>query len=511
MLRRPFERASWPLRASPLEDLKMSNVTNVFISYAHQDRIIAYEIRNQLTLLAQHGKGGPCVECFLDTESILPGQKYGPVIMAALQEADWLIVVFTGDQSSYCGYEIGMYSAMKAQQGLSAPIVCLHDVDQSKIPAMIEEYKTTLISAAAAYLPDGPLQFTNDEQLWWKSEICQVLTTICSAKKLYVPDDRQSNPVQYQVDLAQASSRICQAFETARQEDEVWETPVQAGFELTIYPPFGGVGARIPNASIVIGSSRAFDILGLIPPLQLEAKAQAPQITWGELRQKLAPPGSTNIPWMDKLEANIGLAADLKVPETDDVTFRGSQGNRIYRAILTRHKLFKNGKRRFYVLLVETFDRRFIGDRETSMLLIALTLASRWRFTFFERWSDYLKQFDPSRTDKDFQIACKQLEYNMEWIENEGLELGADNQDAMVEAFGQEKKARIQSYYNDFYEAKAKMKSHLPETFVELKPQARAEARNAIVEFLTFVKSQNADFLRLCVDTYAAKIHASRD
>ena len=489
----------------------MNDVTNVFISYAHQDRIIAYEIRNQLTLLAQHGKGGPCVECFLDAESILPGQKYGPVIMAALQKADWLIVVFTGDQSSYCGFEIGMYSTMKAQQGVPAPIVCLHDVDQSKIPAMLDEYKTTLISAAAAYLADGPQQLTNDAQLWWKSDIRQVLTTICSAKQLYVPDDRQNNPVQYQIDLAQASSKICQAFEIARQEDEVWETPVQAGFELTIYPPFGAAGTRIPNTSVLVGSSRAFDILGLIPPLQLEAQAQAPQITWGELRQKLTPPGGSNIPWLDKLEANIGLAADLKAPEPDDVTFRGNQDNRIYRAILTRHKLYKNGKRRFYVLLVETFDRRFVGDRETSMLLIALTLASRWQFTFFERWNEYLKRFDESRTDKEFQIACTQLEYNMEWIENEGLELGADNQDAMVEAFGRDNKALIQAYYNDFYEAKTKMKSHLPETYVELKPQARAEARKAIVDFLSFVKDQNANFLKLCVDTYAERIHASRN
>jgi len=51
---------------------------------------------------------------------------------------------------------------------------------------------------------------------------------------------------------------------------------------------------------------------------------------------------------------------------------------------------------------VETFDRRFIGDRQTSMLLIALTLASRWRFTFFERWHETVRQFDTSRPDREF-------------------------------------------------------------------------------------------------------------
>jgi hypothetical protein len=117
---------------------------------------------------------------------------------------------------------------------------------------------------------------------------------------------------------------------------------------------------------------------------------------------------------MDRLETNVRLAAALKAPQPDDVTFRGrGQDRRIYRAVLTRHKLYKNGKRRFYVLLVETFDRRFIGDPDTSLLLTALMLASRWRFTFFERWNETVKQFDTGRSDAEFQDACKQLEYNM--------------------------------------------------------------------------------------------------
>ena len=92
----------------------MADTTNVFISYAHEDTIMLLTpIRNQLTLLAQHGEGGPSLKCFLDTESIEPGQKFEPVIKSALEEADWLIMVFTGDQSVYCGYEIGMYSILK--------------------------------------------------------------------------------------------------------------------------------------------------------------------------------------------------------------------------------------------------------------------------------------------------------------------------------------------------------------------------------------------------------------
>ena len=488
----------------------MDENTNIFISYAHEDTIIANAIKEQLTLLAQSGKGGPSLKCFLDTKSIQPGVKYEPIIRTALGEADWLIVVFTGYQSVYCGYEIGMYSILKPQQDKpidKKPVAWLHDVDKTKLPGVAEGYNTTLISRIIPHLPAPPIPLTQDAELWWDSPVGMLLRAICATKGLYTQEHRANHPVQYQIDIAQAASKIADSFEMARQEDEKSETPLQAGLELVLYPPFEGKeGERIPPQSTVYGSSSAFKILGLNVPYSV-ASSEAPHITWGELRQALSTPERANIPWMDRLESNIRLAAALKATQPDDVTFRGSDGH-IYRAVLTRHKLYKNGKRRFYVLLVETFDRRFVGDPDTSLLLTALMLASRWFFTFFERWDKTLQQFDSGHSDAEFLDACKQLEYNMEWIENEGVELGADNLNAMVHAFGDQHKARVERFYRDYYAAKDKMESLLPETFEEVSPEKRTEVRDAIIEFLEAVKDQNAEFLKLCVRTYAQKLHA---
>lgn len=492
----------------------MTDTTHVFISYAHQDTIIAHAIRDQLTLLAQHGEGAPSLTCFLDTESIEPGQKFEPVIKASLEEADWLIVVFTGDQSVYCGYEIGMYSILKPHSDRPTnekPVAWLHDVDKSRLPAVVNGYNTTLISRIANYLPEPPNELSPDARLWWNSSIGKLLRTICESKGLYTADHRKNDPVQYQVDIAEAASKIAYAFEAARQEDEESDTPVQAALELTVFPPFKGTDRRIPGPSALVGSSRAFEILGLNVPHSLTAN-EAPHITWGELREALSRPERATIPWMDRLETNICRAAALKKPQPDDVTFRGSgQDGRIYRAILNHHKLYKNGKRRFYILLVETFDRRFIGDPDTSLLLAALMLGSRWRFTFFERWNETLRKFDNSRSDAEFLDECRQLEYNMEWIENEGVELGADDMDAMVQAFGSEHKARIERFYSDFYAAKEKMKRRLPSTFESVTQQTRSEVQSAIIEFLTTIKDQNAEFINLSVRTYAHRIGADLD
>src|SRR5581483_12385855 len=100
----------------------------------------------------------------------------------------------------------------------------------------------------------------------------------------------------------------------------------------------------------------------------------------------------------------------------------------------------------------------------------------------------------------------RQLEYNMEWMEHEGIELGADDMDAMVEAFGYENKARVQRFYSDWDVAKNKLKSQLPQSFENLKADERPRVRTAIIDFLTAIKQQNAEFLKLCVDKYAERI-----
>lgn len=85
-------------------------LTHAFISYAHPDVVIAEAIEQELTRLARKGKGKGFLTCFLDSKSIPRGQRYEPIIREGLKDADWLVVIFTGDQSVYCGFEMGLFS-----------------------------------------------------------------------------------------------------------------------------------------------------------------------------------------------------------------------------------------------------------------------------------------------------------------------------------------------------------------------------------------------------------------
>jgi hypothetical protein len=81
----------------------------------------------------------------------------------------------------------------------------------------------------------------------------------------------------------------------------------------------------------------------------------------------------------------------------------------------------------------------------------------------------------------------------------------------MVQAFGIQHKARVERFYTDFVTAKNKMSSRLPATLEILSPEMRSEVQTAIVEFLTSVKEQNNEFLKLCVRAYAKKVGADLD
>ena len=79
---------------------------------------------------------------------------------------------------------------------------------------------------------------------------------------------------------------------------------------------------------------------------------------------------------------------------------------------------------------------------------------------------------------------------------------------AMIDAFGHDNRARVESFYRDWDTAKNELDRQLPQTFEGLTPEARTQVQTAVINFLTAIKAQNADFLQLCIAKYAEKMHA---
>lgn len=75
----------------------------------------------------------------------------------------------------------------------------------------------------------------------------------------------------------------------------------------------------------------------------------------------------------------------------------------IYRPLLTRHELYYDGSRKFYILFIESLPSKFLGKQHTSTLLAGLVLASRFRFAYFEEWDRmFTSKFGESLSDSEF-------------------------------------------------------------------------------------------------------------
>src|SRR5215813_4209372 len=90
-------------------DVEQASRVTIFISYAHNDHIIAEALRQVLADINRTR-----IECFLDTESIRSGEGWEEKLEKALSDAAWLVCVYTGEQSDYCGYEVGVFTGGRA-------------------------------------------------------------------------------------------------------------------------------------------------------------------------------------------------------------------------------------------------------------------------------------------------------------------------------------------------------------------------------------------------------------
>ena len=477
----------------------MSDASSAFISYHHEDKIIGETLNDQLIFLAAHGDGRRFLNCFLDTREIQRGMAWKPIIDEKLGDSDWLVVIYTGKQSVYCGYEIGTFSHMHKLSS-DKRVMGLYDVDEEKLPDILKETENTRVPPIDNVIDTKDVTVSaNEVNTWYNSPIGKFLVDFCSYRNLYVQTHEKEEPGAYASNIALASKRIANAFALARGTDVKEETPSQPSFEITIKCIGDNRPEKIPGDTAVVGTSLFFDILDLGLPISW---SQAPNTTWEKL-QKLLKVDGKEAPWTYKVEADILRGIRGRTTSDEDVTLRGKNG-KVYRPTLVRHQLFYNGDRKFYFVLAETLDRRFIGSPRSSLLLTALILASRWRFSYFEKWSDTNeRKFGNIISLAEFADNCKQLIYNIEWIEHEGAELGSSEPRVMIEAFGQERRARVERFFDDWEKAKRQLFTNLPGIGTEITDENRASIQTAVFDFLRETRQQSAEFLELAVRAYS--------
>jgi TIR domain len=261
---------------------------NVFISYASSDNEIAKILREELIDIDRNR-----VNCFLDSETIASGEGWRNKLDMALDEADWLVCLFTGEQSDFCGYEIEVFTKAKVQnpRGGDARFVCLHD--QPELPAVFSSHQNKLI-----VFPPEPTSTTEPFDapgFYSQSPIAKFFSDFCTYKELYVARGVSDSGRQLQT-IAQKAKRITDAFKATRGKDIRADTPTQPGIEVRVTAAPDEKLVGIPPEATVTGTFESFALFGLMPPM---VQRQLPTTTWGWVREACSSPHNTIVPWME--------------------------------------------------------------------------------------------------------------------------------------------------------------------------------------------------------------------
>lgn len=168
----------------------MSLKSSAFISYHHDDRIIGETLRDELSFLATRGKGREAVSSFLDAKDIPQGADWKQILNQNLGNMDWLIVIFTGEQSVYCGYEIGTFSQLHADSPVKGikRIMGLYDVDSKRLPVVLKDSQNTFVINVDNVVDIKSVTVPAHEMdYWYSSEVGKFFRDFCTYKDLYTP------------------------------------------------------------------------------------------------------------------------------------------------------------------------------------------------------------------------------------------------------------------------------------------------------------------------------------
>jgi hypothetical protein len=456
----------------------------VFISYAHADREIAKALRKELIEVNRDRVG-----CFLDSESIPGGEQFEPIISREIRRADWLIVLFTGEQSEYCGFEIGMFVQMRTgKRKRHTKLVCLHDSEG--VPTLFRNHQNTRVV-------DPTPGTGTEEDFYVNSPVAKLLREFYEYDGLY-PARADAADTQRKF-LVNQSKTISEAFRLARGSDVKWDTSVQPRLEIHV-KNFGSLSTAIPD------DAELSSINGVFPIFKLQLPQDA-RLTWRELREHvLRPLGGITPPWLHRIERDVIDAVQQKTLSSGEATVQGDKG--IFRPILARHSLYHDGSRRFYILFIESLPRLFLGKQQTSILLAGLVLASRFRFAYFEEWERmFTSKFGDGVPDADFWMNCTQLVYDIERMEHEAAEFGLLDPNELVAALGHANRATVEEFLKTWRIERNKLFSSIPiGEGVRDSSQARAATKELVLAFFRAMHPVNGKFLDIASGVYRAEM-----
>jgi TIR domain len=333
----------------------------VFISYHGSDIELAKDLQTSLKRLSNQ------FQFFLDRYSIEPGEKYETVIAEEIKKAEWFLIVCTGfprrdADMMWSFFEAGQFRAtlrdtLKAEA--NKRIVCIFDDEPPAVLSMFQGVKVCALQRSGEKIVQAQRAATNIQ--YDDTAIYSLLERMLLNKP--EPPLRDVAEPSTKEMLREESAKLIKLFAEAGPNTLLYEKSLQPRISFDLVS-----GQTLQSATKVKGYDQSLrNLFGIEPD----------ETTWGKITSVCQQVNVGNPRWLTDIEA---AAAKIIADETpENVGNKCILAGTVYRVIVARYEVFKDGRRAIYVAFLAASTRPFDLSKSYSTLLSALILSVRFR------------------------------------------------------------------------------------------------------------------------------------
>lgn len=477
-------------KAAPSPQMSANQSPTIFISYPHEDYVIASKIEAAIKKLE-----GNRFDVFLDQSFILGGKEITSTIEESLDRTLYFVGVGTPafrSNFAWCGQELGYFRAVRRRASPKPveDITCLFHED---VPELFRQYKCFKIVA----LEDEQRSELGDKSSVVDAPVYEFLTDIANRhNKLFPAQNAADFFAAASAWATEWSKEITNAYFAALQGrvKEKWYPQARLELEIEDGNFWDASQPEIPASATVKVEAMTYSILGLGVPSGLPRVIKS----WSEFVEIILL--QTGSDTLTKMIRDLILSVlPSKADAHNDFVYQAPNG-RYYRIILVMHQVYGNRKREFVINLIETLDPNYGGDERTTILIGGIVLATQYRSIFLEKDARYAADALRRLRGDQLVLAVRRLLRDNQKISAEASRKGLSDRTALIKLLGDTEEVGdlFQRWRRPFERMEQEARR-----FVDKPEAATREAfLTALDAFLANASEINERFISLCLRSY---------
>ena len=388
----------------------------IFISHASEDLNLACTIGGCLKNAL-----GDFPQINLDKWFMEVGKDFREQLQDRLQESDILIIVFTGLNKGYTGWEIGFWEGLSGLRSQSDDDSTLNKKRLIPLylgtpPDVVSSYQGVDLSIPHTLLQLDCDAFATKDVITSDHPICKFIQELQDT----ADDYRRAagwEKMQDRPDPVDAARKIRVEVFRSLKTTVAEERKVQQQITVELPRPLGRDATQLPpDSKLIPAATGAPDIAGL--PSQ--------EITWDAFANL---PGPYQRIWGDALSSIVLSYLQGSIDNSQVLVLPSAMAGghpTSYRLILTRVTKYYDDRIRFELYVVQSLDPETYGNEDTTQVLKGLEIICRYRFMFLEKTSKFAWYNIVMAAPDQAQSDAYELRRELDLMRRDALRAGLD-------------------------------------------------------------------------------------